>query len=62
MLVLSGKRVRFAFRGGNKEAAYCAIGPATKVHIEGDRPMSLHWKLEVATPMELFRAFSVLRA
>jgi hypothetical protein len=24
--------------------------------------MSLHWKLEVALPMELFRAFSVLRA
>jgi hypothetical protein len=46
----------------NKEAAYCALGPATKVHIEGDRPMSLHWKLEEPLPMELIRAFSVLRA
>ena len=45
----------------NKETAYCALGPATKVYIEGDRPMSLHWKLEVALPMELYRAFSVLR-
>ncbi|HKI85549.1 MAG TPA: hypothetical protein VKA53_02275 [Thermoanaerobaculia bacterium] len=44
----------------NKEAAYRALGPATEVHIEGDRPMSLHWKLEVPLPMELFRAFSVL--
>ena len=52
----------FLFVRENKEAAYCALGPATKIHIEGDRPMSLHWKLEVALPMELFRAFSVLRA
>jgi hypothetical protein len=52
----------FLFVRENKEAAYCALGPAIKVHIEGDRPMSLHWKLEVALPMELFRAFSVLRA
>ena len=52
----------FLFVRENKEAAYCAIGSATKVHIEGDRPMSLHWKLDVALPMELFRAFSVLRA
>ena len=52
----------FLFVRENKDAAYCAIGPATKVDIEGDRPMSLHWKLEVAMPMELFRAFSVLRA
>ena len=35
---------------------------AAKVDIEGDRPMSLHWKLEVALPMELFRRRSVLRA
>lgn len=42
--------------------AYCALGPATKVHIEGDPPMSVHWKLEVALAMELFRAFCMLRA
>jgi superfamily II DNA or RNA helicase/HKD family nuclease len=52
----------FLFVRERKDAAYCAIGPATRVHIEGDRPMSLHWKLEVALPMELFRSFSVLRA
>jgi superfamily II DNA or RNA helicase/HKD family nuclease len=51
----------FLFVRENKEAAYCAIGSGTKVHIQGDRPMSLHWKLEVALPMELFRSFSVLR-
>lgn len=51
----------FLFVRENKEAAYCALGSATKVHIEGDRPMSLHWKLEVPLPAELFRAFSVLR-
>ena len=50
----------FLFVRENKEAAYRALGPATEVHIEGDRPMSLHWKLEVPLPMELFRAFSVL--
>lgn len=52
----------FLFVRENKEAAYCALGPATNVHFEGDRPMSLHWTLEVPLPMELVRAFSVLRA
>lgn len=52
----------FLFVRENKEAAYCALGSVTKVHIEGDRPMSLRWKVDVALPMELFRAFSVLRA
>ena len=52
----------FIFVREHKGAAYCALGPAAKSHIEGDRPMSLHWKLEIALPMALFRAFSVLRA
>jgi hypothetical protein len=52
----------FLFVRESKQAAYCALGPAIKVHIEGDRPMSLQWKLDVPLPMELFRAFSVLRA
>lgn len=52
----------FLFVRERKDAAYCAIGPATKVSIEGDRPMSLHWKLQVPLPMGLFRSFSVLRA
>ena len=29
----------FLFVRENKEAAYCALGPAIKVHLEGDRPM-----------------------
>jgi hypothetical protein len=49
-------------QGEQGSRVLCALGPATKIHIEGDLPMSLHWKLEVALPMELFRAFSVLRA
>ncbi len=52
----------FLFVRERKDAAYRALGPATKVHIEGDRPMTVHWKLEVPLPMELFRSFSVLRA
>ena len=52
----------FLFVRENKEVVYCALGPATKISIEGDRPMSVQWKLEVPLPMELFRLFSVLRA
>jgi len=51
----------FLFLRERKDAAYCALGPASKVHIEGDRPMTLHWNPEVPLPTELFRAFSVLR-
>jgi hypothetical protein len=52
----------FLFVRERKDAAYCAVGPVSKMQVEGDRPMSVHWRLEVALPMELFRAFSVLRA
>jgi hypothetical protein len=52
----------FLFIRENKEAAYCAVGAVTKVSIEGDRPMSVQWKLEAPLPMDLFRSFSVLRA
>lgn len=52
----------FLFVRESKQAAYCAIGAATKTKVEGDRPMSLHWKLDIALPMDLFRSFSVLRA
>jgi hypothetical protein len=48
----------FLFVRERKEAAYCAIGPGTQIAIEGDRPMLLHWKLEVPSPMELFRSNS----
>ncbi len=45
-----------------REDAYCTIGQVSRVTIEGDRPMSIVWRLEVPLPTELFRAFSVLRA
>ena len=52
----------FLFVRERKESSYAAIGPATQCSVEGDRPMSVHWKLEVPLPMDLFRSFSVLRA
>jgi superfamily II DNA or RNA helicase len=52
----------FLFIRENPERAYCAAGSAIQTHIEGARPMSVHWKLDVSLPMELFRSFSVLRA
>jgi hypothetical protein len=44
-----------------KGDAYRACGPATLEAAEGDRPMSIVWKLEVPLPVKLFREFSVLR-
>jgi len=41
--------------------AYRACGPVTLESAEGDRPMSIVWKLAVPLPARLFRAFSVLR-
>lgn len=41
--------------------AYRACGPITVERAEGDRPISIHWRLSVPLPMYLFRAFSVLR-
>lgn len=52
----------FLFVRERRDAAYCAIGPATQTEIKGDRPMSLRWKLEVPLPTDLFRSFSVLRS
>ena len=45
-----------------RDDAYCAVGQVNKVSIQGDRPMSIVWRLEVPLPTELFRTFSVLRA
>ena len=45
-----------------REDAYCAIGQVSQISIEGDRPMSIVWRLTDPLPAELFRAFSVLRA
>jgi superfamily II DNA or RNA helicase len=44
-----------------KGAPYFACGPVTKETVEGDRPMSVVWKLQVPLPIRLFQEFSVLR-
>ena len=44
-----------------KGEAYRACGRATLESAEGDRPMSIVWKLETPLPARLFREFSVLR-
>lgn len=42
--------------------AYAACGPVSFVQAEGDRPMSIVWRLERPMPAGLFARFSVLRA
>ena len=44
-----------------KDDAYRACGRVMRETVEGDRPMSIVWKLEVPLPARLFREFSVLR-
>ena len=44
-----------------KGDAYRACGRATLESAEGDRPMSIVWRLETPLPARLFREFSVLR-
>lgn len=44
-----------------KGEPYRACGRVTIEKAEGDRPMSLVWKLETPLPVRLFREFSVLR-
>ena len=44
-----------------KGDAYRACGPVTLESAEGDRPMSIVWKLAVPLTARLFRDFSVLR-
>jgi len=41
---------------------YRACGPVTIESAEGDRPMSIVWRLTTPLPARLFREFSVLRA
>jgi hypothetical protein len=40
---------------------YRACGPVFLESAEGDKPMSIVWKLEAQLPARLFREFSVLR-
>lgn len=44
-----------------KGVAYRACGRVELESAEGDRPMSIVWKLEIPLPVRLFREFSVLR-
>lgn len=45
----------------NKNRAFVALGPVSLESHEGDRPISITWKLKQAMPIEIFRQFSVLR-
>ncbi|MCY7304804.1 MAG: DUF3427 domain-containing protein [Rhodoferax sp.] len=45
----------------DRDAAYVAVGPVQLVSHEGDRPISITWRLESLLTVELFRKFSVLR-
>jgi len=45
-----------------KGEAYRACGPVTLESAEGNRPMSIVWRLQTPLPARLFREFSVLRA
>jgi hypothetical protein len=49
------------FVRARKGDAYRACGRVSLERAEGDRPMSLIWRLEVPLPARLFREFSVLR-
>jgi hypothetical protein len=44
-----------------KGDAYRACGPVLLESAEGNRPMSIVWRLHVPLPVRLFREFSVLR-
>lgn len=39
---------------------YRACGPVTLEQADGDRPMTIYWKLAIPLPARLFQAFSVL--
>lgn len=45
----------------NQKSAYIALGPVELEQYEGDRPISIVWKLKYAMPIDVFRRFSVLR-
>lgn len=49
------------FVRSRKGEPYRACGPVALESAEGDRPMSIIWRLKVPLPVRLFREFSVLR-
>lgn len=56
----NGWRFRLFVRS-RKGEAYRACGPVTLESAEGDRPMTIIWRLQQPLPVGLFREFSVLR-
>ena len=49
------------FVRGSKGQPYRACGPLSLESAEGEKPMSIVWKLRVPLPVRLFQEFSVLR-
>ena len=45
-----------------RDHPYRALGPAVLESWEGNRPLSITWRLELPMPIELFRRYSVLRS
>jgi hypothetical protein len=45
----------------NRDSAYVAVGSVQLVSHDGDRPISITWRLEQPLTAELFRSFSILR-
>lgn len=45
----------------NPERAYIALGPVVLESYEGDRPISVTWRLKREIPAELFRKLTVIR-
>ncbi len=44
-----------------KGDSYQACGPVTIEKAEGEKPMSIEWKLEVSLPIRLYQEFNILR-
>ena len=56
-----GQQMFQLFVRQTRKDPYRACGLVTLLQAEGNRPMSIHWKLVVPLPARLFQAFSVLR-
>lgn len=44
-----------------KGETYRACGPVTMERVEGEKPMTIYWRLAVPLPSKLFQEFSILR-
>jgi superfamily II DNA or RNA helicase len=45
----------------NRNSPYRACGPVMRERAEGEKPMTLYWKLAVPLPTRMFQEFSILR-